>query len=155
MSNEISNEVKAQLFSQESDDPFLTLVTLNHESFQARLVNNSKDIVSQGQVFSAFPMKIRLPVDDGETAKDFSIEFDNTSLELISSLRAITEDIGVKIQLILVSLPNVIQMEFNDLTVKSISYTSLKISARVALDNFLAIEMTSERYSPTNFPGLF
>lgn len=155
MSNEISNELKQQLFSQESDDPFLALVTLTHTTFTARLVNNSTDISSNGFLFQAFPMKIRLPMDDGETARDFSIEFDNVAMELITNLRSVTGDIGVKIQLILASMPDVIQMEYTDLAIRSVTYNSQRISARVVLDSFLAVEMTSERYTPTNFPGMF
>lgn len=153
--NEISNELKQELFSQESGDPFLALVTLTHTTFTARLVNNSKDVLSRGFVYSAFPMKIRLPVDDGETARDFSIEFDNVSLDLITQLRSVTGDIGVKIELILASLPDVVQMAHEDLLVRSVSYNSQRISARIVLDSFLAVEMTSERYTPSIYPGMF
>lgn len=153
--NELSNALKRQIFSQESDDPFLTLVTLTHTSFTARLVNNSSDVVSGGFNFTAFPMKIRLPVDDGETARDFAIEFDNVSLDLITNLRSVTGDIGVKVQLILASMPDVIQVEYTDLFIRSVSYNAKTISARVVMDSFLAIEMTSERYTPSIYPGLF
>lgn len=155
MSNDLSNEVKAQLFAQESDDPFLTLVTLTHPTFTARLVNNSSDVVSNGFTFTAFPMKIRLPIDDGESSRDFGIDFDNVSLDLIANLRSVTGEIGVTIELILASLPDVIQMEHRDLVIRAITYDSQKISARIVLDNFLSVEMTSERYTPSNFPGLF
>ena len=155
MSNGLSNELKAQLFAQESTDPFLTLVTLTNPSFTTRLVNNSSDIVSGGFTFIAFPMKIRTPADDGETSKDFSIEFDNVSLELITAMRSVTGDIGVKIELILASLPSVIQMSYEDLIIRTISYNSKTISARIILDGFLAVQMTSERYTPSNYPGMF
>ena len=155
MSNSISNEVKAQIFSQESDDPFLTLVTLSNPSFTARLVNNSRDIVSNGFTFTSFPMKIRMPVDDGETTRDFTIEFDNVSLDLIENLRSVSGDIGVKIELILASIPNVIQMSHADLLIRAVTYDSKRISAQIVLDSFLAVEMTSERYTPSNFPGMF
>lgn len=143
------------MFAQESEDPFLTLVTLTNVFFTARLVNNSRDIVSNGFTFTALPMKIRLPVDDGDAAREFVIEFDNISLGLIENLRSVTGDVGVKIQLILASLPNIIQMEFSDLILKAVNYNAKSISARIVLDNFLAVEMTSERYTPTNFPGMF
>jgi hypothetical protein len=155
MSNDLSNELKNQMFSQESDDPFLALVTLTHTSFTARLVNNTRDITSNGFVFSAFPMKIRLPPDDGESARDFAIEFDNVSLDLITQLRSVTGDIGVKIQLILASMPDVVQMEYTDLLIRSVSYNKHRVSARIVLDSFLAVEMTSEKYTPALFPGMF
>lgn len=153
--NELSNEVKAQMFAQESDDPFLTLVTLSNPFFIARLVNNSSDISSRGFTYTAFPMKIRMPVDDGDDVRDFSIEFDNTSLDLITSLRSVTGDIGVTVELILASMPNVVQMSYDNMLVKTISYNAQRVSARIVLDSFLAVQMTGESYTPTNFPGLF
>lgn len=155
MSNSLSNDVLRQMLAQESEDPFLVLVTLTHPTFTVRLVNNSSDIVSNGFTFTAFPMKIRLPMDDGETARDFSLDFDNVSLSLIPQLRSVQDDIGVKIQLILASMPNIVQMEHTDLLIRSVSYNAQRISARVVLDSFLAVEMTSERYGPTLYPGMF
>ena len=157
MSNTLSPELLAQLFAQESSDPFLTLVTLSHASFASdiRLVNNSRDIVSNGQTYTAFPMKIRFPVDDGETARDFSIDFENASLELIESIRTVTTQIDVTIEMILASMPDVIQISQPDLSISSITYTAQRITAKIVMDNFLSVEISSERYNPTNFPGLY
>lgn len=147
----------AQIFAQESSDPFLTLITLSHASFaqDIRLVNNSKDIVSRGNTYLAFPTKIRLPIDDGESARNFTIEFDNASLELIEEIRSVTTQIKVKLEMILASLPNAVQMEQPELSIISLSYNARTIRANVVLDNFLSTEVTSEKYGPGNFPGLF
>ncbi len=157
MANTLSNELLAQIFAQNSDDPFLTLVTLSHADWAGDicLVNNTKNIVSRGRTFRAFPMKVRLPADDGETAKDYAIEFDNVSLELIEEIRTVTTKIGVKMEMVLASMPDVVQMEQEDLEIAAISYTPTKISARIIVDSFLNSEMTSEQYGPSNFPGIF
>ncbi len=155
MSNELSNELKAQIFGQESSDPFLTLVTLTGPDFSYYLVNNTTDIVSAGQTFTAFPMKIRLPVDDGESAREFQIEFDNASLLLIRALRSVTSPINCRIDMILASMPDIIQMSVTDLLIRSIVYDDKKVSAKIILDNFLNVAMTSERYTPSLYPGMF
>ena len=155
MSNELSAELKRQIFAQESADPFLTLVTLSGDGFIYRLVNNTRDVVSNGQIFSAFPMKVKLPIDDGESAREFDLTFDNTSLELIRALRSITSPINCQIDMILASLPDVIQMSVPDLLIRSISYNKSVITAKVVLDNFLAVGVPSEKYTPTLYPGLF
>jgi hypothetical protein len=156
MANTLSPELLAQLFSQESEDPFLILVTLSHTSFgDIHLVNNSRAVVSNGVTFDALPMKIRFPVDDGESAREFTIEFDNVSLELIVQIRSVTTAIGVKLEMILASMPDVIQMSQEDLLISSIAYSPQKISAKIGLDSFLNGGLTSESYDPTNFPGLF
>lgn len=153
--NNLSNELKEQLFKQESEDPFLTLVTLSGPGFTYRLVNNTRDIVSNGATFTAFPMKIRLPADDGESARDFQIDFDNSSLLLLRALRSVTSPINCQIDMILASMPDVIQMSIPELLVRSITYDDKKVSAKIVLDNFLMIAMTSERYSPSLYPGMF
>jgi hypothetical protein len=157
MANSLSPELLAEIFAQESSDPFLTLVTLSHTTFaeDILLVNNSKDIVSRGNTYLAFPMKIRLPVDDGETQRDFSLEMDNASLEFIEEIRTVTSRISVKFEMILASLPDDVQMAQEDLAIVAVTYNSKKISARIAMDSFLGVEITCEKYSPTSYPGIF
>lgn len=155
MANELSNELKEQLFKQESGDPFLTLLTMTGPGFSYRLVNNTKDIVSNGETFIAFPMKVRLPMDDGESAREFQIDFDNASLLMITALRSVTEPIECRIDFILASMPDVIQMSVTDLLIRTITYDKNKVSAKIVLDNFLVVAMTSERYTPSLYPGIF
>lgn len=157
MSNPISSELLAQLYSQESSDPFLMLVELSHPAFLTtqRLVNNNVDIVSRGNTYVAFPMKIRLPSDDGETSREVAIDFDNVGRDLIDEIRSITTPIQVKIEMILASNPDQVQISLEELKVRNISYDKSKISAKLSLDNFLNIAMTGEKYTPQNYPGLF
>lgn len=156
MSNQLSPALLAQLYAQESDVPFLMLVTLTHPSFPTiRLVNNSEDIISNGETFTAFPMRIRLPMDDGESTREVSIEFDNVSLTLIDELRTVTSPIDVKIDMILSSNPDDIQISLDELKMRNVTYNKQIVSARLYLDSFLNVELTSERYSPKLYPGLF
>lgn len=157
MSNDLNAEFLNQIFAQEAHDPFLTLVTLSHEEWDEDilLVNNSVDFVSRGKTYLAFPMKVRLPVDDGETARVFNIDFDNASLYLIEGVRSVTTPVRVKIEMVLASFPDTVQMEQDELAIQQISYNKTRVSASIALDNFLNVEMTSERYTPSGYPGLF
>ncbi len=158
MPNALSNELLAQIFAQESEDPFLSLVSLSHPSFSGGeicLVNNTKDIVSRGRTFRAFPMKICFPMDDGDTMRTFRIDFDNASLELIEEIRSVTTQIGVRLEMVLASMPDAVQIEQADLKISGIQYTSTKITATIVLNGFLNSEMTSEQYGPGNFPGIF
>ncbi len=157
MSNSLSTELLAQVFAQESSDPFLTLLTLSHESFAGDicLVNNTKDVVSRLKTFRAFPMKIQLPVDDGENMRTFTITLDNASLELIEEIRSVTTQISVKLEMILASMPDAVQMEQDDLLIETMTYDASKITATIIMDTFLNLELTSEQYGPTNFPGIF
>ena len=157
MSNQISAELLAQLYSPNSDDPLLTLFTLDHELFPAPilLVNNNEDIVSRGLTYNKFPVKLVLPPDDGETERVVNISFDNVSQELLEEIRTVTSPIRLKLELILASIPDEVQMEFDELKLVQVSYNSQTINARIIPDDFLNAAMTSEKYDPTTFPGLF
>jgi hypothetical protein len=156
MSNPLSPQLLAQMLGQESSDPFLFLVTLSHSSFSTiRLVNDVDDFISNGNTFTAFPMQIGLPKDDGDSQRELTIEFDNINRDLITSIRSVTTEIDVKIEMVLASLPNDIQFEFSELKIQSLSYTKSRVVARLFMDSFLNTEMTSEKYTPTLFPGLF
>jgi hypothetical protein len=156
MPNNISPELLKQLYAQESEDPLILLLTLTHPTFSPiYLANNTEDIVSNGTSFAAFPMKIRLSADDGETQKEVSIDFDNVGLDLIDEIRTVVTPISVKIDMILASDPDSIQMTIDDLKMRSVTYNSTRISAKLYYDSFLNVELTSEKYTPSTFPGLF
>jgi hypothetical protein len=156
MANQLSPELIHQLLSQESNDPFLTLLTLSHDSFSTiRLVNNTTDVVSRTETFIAFPFKIRFPVDDGESVREFSIDFDNVSLDLVDEIRSVTSPISIVIELVLSSIPDDVQMIQDNLKIQTITMNKHRVSAKIIVDDFLNIEMTGERYEPSNFPGLF
>lgn len=157
MSQNLSPELIAQLFKATSEDPLLTLITLSHSSWASDrwFVNNTEAVISNGLTFVPFPMRITLPVDDGETVRSVAIEFDNVSLTLVDDIRAVTTPINVTLQMVLASIPNDIQMSIEELRIGNISYDRAKVSAKLYMDNFLSSAVTSEKYSPTNFPGIF
>ncbi len=156
MSRDLSNQMLAQIFGQESNDPFLILVTLSHPSFDSLyFVNDVVGLTSRGQEFSAFPFKITLPVDDGESLREVQIEFDNVSLELIEEIRTVTDLIDVKVEMVLASNPDQVEIELGELKIKNIIYSKTSIKARLFMDDFLRTELSGEKYTPTNFPGIF
>ena len=70
-------------------------------------------------------------------------------------MRSVTGNIGVKFELILTSTPDVVQMSYEDLLIKSINYNAKTIAAKISMDSFLVTEMTSEKYTPSLYKGLF
>lgn len=144
------------MFNQESDDPFLMFLTLTHESFSTiYLVNNTVNQTRLGVEYQAFPMSIKLPADNGETTREIAVEFDNVSLELIEELRSILTPIDLKIEMCLASDPDTVQLSLEELKLREITYTKQTVSAKLYMDSFLNVELTSEKYTPSTFPGLF
>ena len=156
LSRDLSNALLAELYGQESGDPFLALFTFSHPSFDTiRLVNNTVDIVSNGETFMAFPVNITMSPDNGETLREVQLELDNVSLELIEELRTVTDYIDVKVEMVLASNPDFVEIELGELKIKNVQYNASRITARLFMDDFLNTELSGEKYAPTNFPGLF
>ena len=153
----ISPELYAQFYSQESNDPFLVLLTLSHPSFAEdfRIVNNTKDITSRGNVFFAFPVKITLPVDDGETIPSVKLSLDNIGRELVDELRSINDFITVKLEMILASLPDEVQIEIYDMKLSNATFSETTISGTLFLDDFMNTQLNVETYGPSNYKAIF
>lgn len=156
MARQLTNKVLNELFVQNSDDPLLLLVTVSHASFTTLyLVNNTEDIISNGNTFVAFPMQIQLPPDNAETSRNTQITFDNVSLDLITEMRSVTSPMDVTIQAVLATDPDTVEISFGELKMSDIKYDQQSIRASLILDDFLSTELTSEKYTPSIYPGLF
>lgn len=157
MSNDLSTELISEMYGQVSGNPFLSLFTLSHPDFaeDIRLVNNAEDIVSRGMTFSSFPVNMTLPPDNNETSREVQILFDNVSLELIDEFRSVTTPIEMKLEMVLAGDPDVVQYSLEELKLKAIQYNKQNITATLVMDDFLSVGVTSERYTPSTFPGIF
>ena len=146
-----------QLTAEASSDPMLVLLTIDHTSIDPfYLVNDTVNLVSRGNTYLAFPFKIILPDDaDDESTKVCKIEIDNTTLELITALRSITEQLDAKLELVLASSPDTVVMSLPDLKLTSITYNKSTISCILNQEDFLSLEVGVESYVPSVFPGLF
>lgn len=156
MSRELSNVFLQELYKQESGDPFLALFRLSHSSFSTiYLVNNTVNITSNGIEYTAFPVDLQLPVDDGETVREVLITLDNVSQLLIDELRTVTDAIDVEIDMVLASNPDLVEVSLGELKIKNIEYNALQIKGRLYMDDFLNTEISSEKYTPSLYAGIF
>ena len=153
---QLSNQFLAQLYSSQSDDPFLTLLEISHDSFSTLyFVNNTENITSNGQEYLAFPMILTLPSDDTETNREVTLTFDNVSLELINEIRTVTTPMDVVMKMVLASNPDNVEIEVGELKIRDLTYNVNTISCKLYMDDFLNTEIPSEKYTPINFPGIF
>lgn len=100
-------------------------------------------------------MRIKLSDDDGEREKEVSISFSNVSLELIGELRKITTPADITIEMILASDMDTVQIEYGELKMRNVQYNSQTVEAKLYMDSFMMVSVPHEKYTPTNFPGIF
>lgn len=155
MSN-LSNTAIEQIYRSESTDPALLLLTLmfpNNNTFY--YVNNTEDITSNGQVFTAFPFNFTLPSDDPETQPNLSIILDNVGLELIDDFSSNTDSINAKVELVFASNPDFVEVTIENLIVKTIGYNKYQITINLGYEDIFNTSIPSNTYNAKDFPGLF
>ncbi len=145
-----------QMYQVHSDDPALMLLTLNFPNgSNFYLVNNTQNIISNGQEFTAFPFTFTLPEDSIDTIPELSIALSNIGLELIDDFKSNTDSIKCRVDLIFASVPDFLEVSIQELIVKSIGYDKNTITLNVGYDDILNTQVPSDTYNPNDFGGIF
>lgn len=152
----ISARALESAFAQETDEVWLTLLTIEHDSLPEplRFVNNWESIVSRGNVYIAFPFELELPEQDPDSAGEARIRFDNIDRQIVQTIRAIFEPPEVTLEIILASQPSTIEASFSGLTLRNVEYDANTVSGILRFEDIMA-EPVSVQMTPQRFPGLF
>lgn len=135
---------------------FLVLLTIRHPTLNddIRVVNNNEDIVSNGRAYIAYPFEIELPGEDAEQPPMARLRIDNVDRLLVATIREILTPPTAKIQVVLASQPNTVEIEFDGLTLRNVVYDASTISADLAFEQIM-VEPVATMMTPSKFPGLF
>lgn len=159
MARSLPSTVVEALNAQTTDNVFLVLLTVSHPDFTTvRLVNNTEDITSNGNVHSAFPFSIILPPDSEEFQPRIKVEVVNVTKLLIDEIRTIAGDTDratVDIQVVEASDPDTDLITLTNFQMVEVSYDKDKISFLLVIETFLSEPFPSKSFTPSNFPGLF
>jgi hypothetical protein len=120
-----------------------------------RVVNNTEDVVSRGETFTAYPFTLALPSDDSDKLPSLSIQISNVSQELVEYLRQLPEPPVVLLEIVSNVDFDVVEKSIGFLKLNSVNYDALVITLSMQLDNFLARRFPKEDYIPATFPALF
>lgn len=152
----LSTNAQEQIRSREKAQAVLLLLTISPPAHSVvRLVDNLEDITSNGNVFKAFPFKIDLSADDGQTLQTVRLLIDNVSLEMVDWMRGVTDPIPVTIQTIFSGTPDTIEQQISDLVIREVKYNATTITATLFADDDLNQIVPSDTYNSNNFAGLF
>jgi len=141
------------------DEVFLWLITFtdyeNNDELYA--VNNLEDVLSNGQLFTAFPFQLTLPPDDGQKPQSLSLTFPNVGRELMHLVREYEagKTPKVKFDLILASAPDAIEKTIDFMEVGAVEYNVLDIKFNLISSSIFARKTCTGTYNQSEFPGLF
>lgn len=157
MSRDISDGSKAALFAQETDAEFVRLLVIEHESLEEALRFNDSgvDIISNEQTYSAFPFELTLPDDDENAAPVARLRIDNTSREIVATLRTLRPAPIVHFMVIRSDDPDVIEAEFPEFRLSNVKYDVNVVEADLTVEYFTAEPYPGDTFNPADFPGIF
>jgi hypothetical protein len=147
---------REQAVAQHSDDPFLVLLTLTHETLDEPIyvVRNREPVVSNGRTFIAYPFEIELPTDTDE-APQARITIANVSRRIGRALEKLVTPPMAKIELALASSPDVIERTYEGFEISNVSWTATQMTATLQVRHYWDEPWPRKRVTPSKFPGLF
>lgn len=152
-----SERYKRALGAVSSSDVAVVLLEISHPDMPspARVVRDTQDLVSGGNVFVATGFDFTFP-DDGSSAPRASLVVDNVGRELMSWIEASRGGRGAEVRLMVVlrTTPDVIEADFR-LGLERIVVDQWKVSGELGYGNLLDLPAVAVRYDPSTAPGLF
>ncbi|MBX9877639.1 MAG: DUF1833 domain-containing protein [Candidatus Obscuribacterales bacterium] len=148
------------LHQQEIEDPILPLIEINHSTFDdpIRVVLNTEDITSNGDLFTAYAFELKLLDDKSDELSPAQLAVDNTDRrigEYLEGLAIAADEALVTCWLIVASSPDDRTVFFQDLTIQDVR-ADQNVATAVLADNPIGDELVPyDKFTPGTAPGLF
>lgn len=151
----ISEILKGEAWAVESDLP-LVLLKINHADLAAPIlvVNNTVDITSGGDVYTAFPFNIKLPDSLEDAPPRAKLRIDNVSRELGQAIRDMTSPADVTIEVVRGGDPDVIEMSWPAMRLTNTTYEFFTVEGDLEFEDLSREPYPFLTFSPAEFPGL-
>lgn len=164
----LSADALRAMFSQESDDTLIVLLTISGSGFTTiriadnyteRLSESDSDIVygvtSDSVEYTFIPFSITLPTEEMEAAPRCQITINDVTRLLMPTIRSIQTAPTVQIDIVLKSNPDVVELSFGGFILSNISYNANQITADLTVESLAIEPFPAHTFTPSYFPGLF
>lgn len=157
MSRTLSAAAEAALYGPQTGEVFLHLLEIDHADLVApiRLVDNTEDVVSNGNTYTAFPFAVSLPPDQEGELPRVQLVIDNVTQLLIAEVRSISSPFTVSLSVIMASDPDTVEAGPWAFEAKSAEYDVQRMTCTLAYESLLQEPFPYLLYTPGNYPGLF
>lgn len=164
----VSNTLKEAAYAQQTDEVFVTLITLYSDELEepirlcddptTRLEELGDDIygiVSNGETYIFMPFEIWLPRDDKTGSVSAKMSIQNIDRRIVQTARSVTKPVSVRMQCILASNPDLVELEFDNFELSNVKYDVMSVEGDLSLNYWGMEPFPSWCFTPSNFPGLF
>lgn len=160
MSRPLSTRLMGAMHAQQTGEVLLAICAISHPSIlngPLRVVNDLKDFISSGLTYTAFPFQVTLPADVDQGRPSLRLILDNIDRQIVQAIRNIPPSTPptVQVDLVLASQPNIVEVSFPNLTLRSVDYDQYVVEGDLSLDEDDREPVPWASFSPQLFPGLF
>ena len=158
MPKEYSAQYKSTLAEVNATEAPLILLEINHPQLSqpVRVVNDTQDLLSNGNTYIGFPFRCILPDDFESQLPKARLSIDNVSRDLMYWIETSNGGQGstATFKQVMRSNPDLIEWEIQ-MSLFNVNVTMQEISAELGFENLFGKPAVSFRYTPTNSPGLW
>lgn len=158
MAKSYSTGMQQTLNRTSADEPVLLLLEIDHTDLATpvRVVNDTQDITSNGNLFTACAFRYTLPDDLEQGNTRARIAIDNVGRELVQWLELSNGGEGATVRMMQVrpSAPDTIEWE-TTMTLSNVSQNVMEVSGQLGYEDLLKRPAVSLVYDPATAPGVF
>ena len=149
--------LRAAVTAQQTGEVLLVLLEIDHADMSTpiRVVNNQVGIMSGGDLYAPFPFQVQLPDERDDTMSAVTLRIDNVDQQIVTALRQLTSAPTVDLSVVLASDPDTVEAGPFSFSLTQATYDANAVVATLAYEDVLREPIPGDRFTPTNFPGVF
>lgn len=153
----VSEVFRRAFLGLDTDEVVLALLNIDHTDLSEplRLVLNTEEITSRGNVYLPFYFELTLPDDTAEKPQEARLRVDAVDQRMIAALLLITGAPTVSIEVVLATDPDTVELATVPLLWDEVKYTSVGLEGILRGPEVLLQDWPLDSFSPGNAPGLF
>jgi hypothetical protein len=165
----LSADALRMMFSPDADDTLITLLTITGtgiatpirlaDGYTQRISETAEDVVygvvSRSNNYIFLPLRITLPTEEQEAAPRAQIAISDVTRYLTPVIRSITVAPSVKLELVLASDPDTVEVEWPGFLMSGITYNKDVVTADLSVESLTIEPFPKDTFTPSGFPGLF
>ena len=157
MGRTLSTLAKSAIAAPETGEVFLLLLTISHAALSPpiRVANNTANVISGGNTFTAFPFTIELPQEQEDQPPRMRLVIDNVDRTIVQAIRTLTSPPTMQLDVVLASQPNTLEASFPGFTLRQATYDQLVVEGDMTLEEITIEPFPEGRFTPQSFAGMY
>lgn len=163
----LSLNLRKAMFSQESSEVPIFLLTITHSQLASPILLSTDatsrittdplvyGTQSRGKTFLYAGIDITLPDDTDKSPPASKLTIANITRDLIPLARSVSSPPQIKIEVVLASSPDIVEMTFPALDMSNLTADAAQLAFDLTMDALVSEPFPSGTFSPAYFPGLF